>query len=114
LGDPVISIAIFSIGRLTLPTASNVTIKETFDLLEGPLNAVAKAIAHGGYAWLTRPRSECSDEELSTKVRASFLASDRTYGVRRAWRDMLADRPARHRRPVMASWRRGKRRPSSI
>src|SRR5262249_39404113 len=32
------------------------------------------------YAWLTRPRSQRSrsDEELGAKVRASFLASDRT------------------------------------
>jgi putative transposase len=45
------------------------------------------------YAWLTRPRSQRSrsDEELGVKVRASFLASDRTYGARRVWRDLLAD-----------------------
>jgi hypothetical protein len=36
-----------------LPTASNITIKETLELLDGPLSAVAKAIAHGGYTfWL--------------------------------------------------------------
>src|SRR6201982_2991469 len=47
----------------------------------------------GFYAWLTRPRSQRSrnDEELGAKVRASFLASDRTYGARRVWRDLLAD-----------------------
>ena len=47
----------------------------------------------GFYAWLRRPRSRRSrsDEELSAKVRASFLASDRTYGARRVWRDLLAD-----------------------
>ena len=45
------------------------------------------------YAWLTRPRSQRSrrDEELGAKVRASFLASDRSYGARRVWHDMLAD-----------------------
>ena len=32
-----------------------------------------------------------SNEALSTKVRASFLASDRTYGARRVWHDMLAE-----------------------
>ena len=32
-----------------------------------------------------------SDEELGVKVRASFLASDRTYGARRVWRDLLAE-----------------------
>ena len=47
----------------------------------------------GFYAWLARPRSRRarSDEELSAKVRASFLASDRTYGARRVWKDMLED-----------------------
>ena len=54
----------------------------------------ALGVSRGGYyAWLTRPRSQRSrsDEELSAKVRASFLASDRTYGARRVWRDMLAE-----------------------
>ena len=47
----------------------------------------------GFYAWLSRPRSRRSrsDEELTAKVRASFLASDRTYGARRVWHDLLAD-----------------------
>ena len=51
-------------------------------------------VSRGGfYAWLNRPRSRRSrsDEELGAKVRASFLASDRTYGARRVWHDMLAD-----------------------
>jgi putative transposase len=42
----------------------------------------ALGVSRGGfYAWLTRPRSQRSrrDEELGAKVRASFLASDRTY-----------------------------------
>jgi putative transposase len=54
----------------------------------------ALGVSRGGfYAWLRRPRSRRSrsDEELSAKVRASFLASDRTYGARRVWRDLLAD-----------------------
>jgi putative transposase len=54
----------------------------------------ALGVSRGGfYAWLTRPRSarSRSDEELSAKVRASFVASDRTYGARRVWHDMLAD-----------------------
>jgi len=54
----------------------------------------ALGVSRGGfYAWLTRPRSRRSrsDEELSTKVRISFLGSDRTYGARRVWRDLLAD-----------------------
>lgn len=51
-------------------------------------------VSRGGfYAWLTRPRSarSRSDEALSAKVRASFLASDRTYGARRVLRDMIAE-----------------------
>ena len=54
----------------------------------------ALGVSRGGfYAWLTRPRSERSrsDEELGAKVRASFLASDRTYGARRVWHDLLAE-----------------------
>ena len=47
----------------------------------------------GFYAWLGRPRSarSRSDEELSAKIRNFFLASDRTYGARRVWHDVLAD-----------------------
>ena len=54
----------------------------------------AFGVSRGGfYAWLTRPRSRRSrsDEELGAQVRASFLASDRTYGARRVWHDMLAE-----------------------
>src|ERR1022692_4648497 len=54
----------------------------------------ALGVSRGGfYAWLTRPRSQRSrrDEELAAKVRASFLARDRTYGPRRVWHDMLAE-----------------------
>ena len=54
----------------------------------------ALGVSRGGfYAWLTRPRSLHSkiDEELGARVRASFLASDRTYGARRVWRDVLAE-----------------------
>ena len=61
-----------------------------------PVDWVCEAlgVSRGGfYAWLTRPRSQRSrnDEELGAKVRASFLASDRTYGARRVWHDMLAE-----------------------
>src|SRR6266850_356660 len=54
----------------------------------------ALGVSRGGfYSWLTRPRSQRSrsEEELGAKVRASFLASDRTYGARRVWHDMLAE-----------------------
>ena len=47
----------------------------------------------GFHAWLTRSPSarSRSDEALGTQVKASFLASDRTYGARRVWRDLLAN-----------------------
>jgi hypothetical protein len=47
----------------------------------------------GFYGWLTRGRSRRSrsDDELGARVRASFLASDRTYGARRVWHDLIAD-----------------------
>lgn len=47
----------------------------------------------GFHAWLTRPRSDRSirDEELSLAIRASFLRSDRTYGARRVWHDLLEE-----------------------
>ncbi len=46
----------------------------------------------GFYAWLARPRSRRSlqDEALGSQVRRSFFGSDRTYGARRVWRDLLA------------------------
>ncbi len=47
----------------------------------------------GFHAWLTRPRSAraISDEVLEARVRSSFLASERTYGARRVWRDALGE-----------------------
>src|SRR6266567_3063057 len=54
----------------------------------------ALGVSRGGfYAWLTRPRSQRSrsDEELGAKIRTSFVASDRTYGARRVWKDILAE-----------------------
>src|SRR5260221_14600855 len=54
----------------------------------------ALGVSRGGfYAWLTRSRSQRSrsDEELGAKVRTSFVASDRTYGARRVWKDLLAE-----------------------
>ena len=46
----------------------------------------------GFYAWLVRPPCERhrTDEVLSVQVRQSFLSSDRTYGARRVWHDVLA------------------------
>ena len=54
----------------------------------------ALGVSQGGfYVWLTRPcsRRSRSDEELGAKVLVSFLASDRTYGARRVWHDLLAE-----------------------
>lgn len=47
----------------------------------------------GFHAWLTRRRSARAqiDEALIPRIRASFMASARTYGARRVWRDLLAD-----------------------
>src|SRR5262245_18453345 len=54
----------------------------------------ALGVSCGGfYAWLRRPPRERSrtHEAPSTKVRASFIGSDRTYGARRVWHDLLAE-----------------------
>src|ERR1700674_2407082 len=47
----------------------------------------------GFHGWLNRTLSarSRSDAAVSLQVKASFLASDRTYGARRVWRDLLAD-----------------------
>jgi putative transposase len=54
----------------------------------------ALGVSRGGfYAWLTRPPSERArrDEALGAKIRGSFLQSDRTYGARRVWHDLLTE-----------------------
>ena len=54
----------------------------------------ALGVSRSGYhAWLNRSPSarSRSNEKLGQQVKASFLASDRTYGARRVWRDMLAE-----------------------
>jgi putative transposase len=47
----------------------------------------------GFHAWLSRPPSAraVADEVLTARVRASFVVSDRTYGARRVWHDVLAE-----------------------
>lgn len=47
----------------------------------------------GFHAWLNRTPSSRSrsDEVLGQRVKASFVASDRTYGARRVWHDMLVE-----------------------
>jgi putative transposase len=46
----------------------------------------------GFYAWLAREPGDRSkrDDALTREVRRSFLDSDRTYGARRVWHDVLA------------------------
>ena len=54
----------------------------------------ALGVSRSGYhAWLNRSPSarSRSNEKLGQQVKASFLASDRTYGARRVWRDLLAE-----------------------
>ena len=60
-----------------------------------PLSQLCGALGvsrSGFHAWLTRRpgRRALDDERIAPVVRASFLASDRTYGARRVWRDVLA------------------------
>lgn len=45
----------------------------------------------GFHAWLNRPTSirEIEDAKLVTAIETRFKASDRTYGARRFWRDVL-------------------------
>jgi putative transposase len=45
----------------------------------------------GFYGWLTRPPSQRAKrhEALICEIRKSFIESDRTYGARRVWRDVL-------------------------
>ena len=47
----------------------------------------------GFYAWRSRSPSARAkaNEQLLARVRGSFLASDRTYGARRVWHDLLAE-----------------------
>ena len=46
----------------------------------------------GFHAWLNRSPSarSRSDEAIGGRIRTSFISSDRTYGARRVWRDLLA------------------------
>jgi putative transposase len=47
----------------------------------------------GFHAWLNRPVSAraADDERLGSAMRKSFKDSDRTYGARRIWRDVLEE-----------------------
>jgi putative transposase len=58
-----------------------------------PQDAKAVTRALTPNTWLSRSPSarSRSDERIGQQVKASFLASDRTYGARRVWRDLLAE-----------------------
>ena len=47
----------------------------------------------GFHAWLSRPPSARArgDKVIGAQVKASFVDSDRTYGARRVWHDVLAE-----------------------
>jgi len=47
----------------------------------------------GFHAWLNRPPSARAvrDEMLVSAMRTSFVRSDRTYGARRVWHDVLSE-----------------------
>jgi putative transposase len=55
--------------------------------------AVLEVSRSGFHAWLKRPlsRRAAHDATLVTAIDRSFKASDRTYGARRVWRDVLED-----------------------
>lgn len=57
------------------------------------LCAALEVSRSGFHAWLTRPASRRAreDEELTCSIRRSFTASDRTYGARRIWHDLLEE-----------------------
>jgi len=61
-----------------------------------PMSWICEALGvsrSGFHAWLSRAPSARArtDEALGAKVRASFIASYRTYGARRVWHDLLAE-----------------------
>jgi putative transposase len=61
-----------------------------------PVSWICEALGvsrSGFHAWLGRAPSARarSDEMLGARVRASFIASYRTYGARRVWHDVLAE-----------------------
>ena len=91
-------------GRTRHPKKSRRLLREGPDMIFGfvakhrgiwPVAFLCEALGvsrSGFYAWLTRRPSARSrrDEVLSAKIRSSFQDSDRTYGARRVWHDLLA------------------------
>ena len=58
-----------------------------------PLCGALGVSRSGYYGWLTRPRSPRAreDDAIGAQVHRNFLSSDRTYGARRVWHDLLAE-----------------------
>jgi putative transposase len=61
-----------------------------------PVNWLCAALGvsrSGFHAWLNRPVSAraAHDEKIGSVMRQSFKDSDRTYGARRIWRDVLEE-----------------------
>lgn len=54
---------------------------------------VLEVLRSGFHAWLNRPTSarDIHDAKLVTAIETSFKASDRTYGDRRVWHDVLEE-----------------------
>ena len=91
-------------GRTRHPKKSRRLLREGPDVMFGfvakhrgiwPVAFLCEALGvsrSGFYAWLTRGPSARSrrDEVLSAKIKSSFQDSDRTYGARRVWHDLLA------------------------
>ena len=60
-----------------------------------PLKTICEALGvsrSGFYGWLSRSPSDRAlrHEAMTVSIRQSFLDSDRTYGARRVWHDLLA------------------------
>lgn len=59
-----------------------------------PLKTICEALGvsrSGFYSWLSRPPSDRArrHEAMLIAIRDSFVSSDRTYGARRVWHDLL-------------------------
>ena len=78
------------------PAAQTTTSRGSDNVSTRPITWLCEVlnVSRSGYhAWLTRPIStrESYDAKLVAAIETSFKASDRTYGARRVWRDVLED-----------------------
>jgi hypothetical protein len=80
-------------GRGLLREGSDMKF-EAPEHLAGGMAVRCMGVSRSGFhAWLNRSPSARSrnDEAIGQRVKASFVASDRTYRARRVWRDLLAE-----------------------